>query len=79
MMETTERIVEAYVRYVKGWATIPNVRCGGQNEIDLIVMGTHGRGAIAHMLLGSTTEKAVRKAPCAVMTVRAPEHNFVMP
>jgi nucleotide-binding universal stress UspA family protein len=50
-----------------------------ENEIGLIVMGTHGRGAIAHMLLGSTTEKVVRKAPCAVLTVRAPEHDFVMP
>ena len=49
------------------------------NEIGLIVMGTHGRGAIAHMLLGSTTEKVVRKAPCAVMTVRAPDQDFVMP
>lgn len=49
------------------------------NEIGLIVMGTHGRGAIAHMLLGSTTEKVVRKAPCAVMTVRASDHDFVMP
>ncbi len=49
------------------------------NEIGLIVIGTHGRGAIAHMLLGSTTEKVVRKAPCAVMTVRAPDHDFVMP
>lgn len=37
-METTERIVEAYVRYVKGWATIPNVRCAGQNEIDLVAI-----------------------------------------
>ena len=50
-----------------------------QNDIDLIVMGTHGRGAIAHVFLGSTTEKVVRKAPCAVMTVRAPDHGFVMP
>ncbi len=50
-----------------------------QSEISLIVMGTHGRGAIAHVLLGSTTEKVVRKAPCAVMTVRAPDHDFVMP
>jgi nucleotide-binding universal stress UspA family protein len=49
------------------------------NDISLIVMGTHGRGAIAQMLLGSTTEKVVRKAPCAVMTVRAREHEFVMP
>jgi hypothetical protein len=37
-METTEKIVEAYVRYVKGWATIPNVRCEGQFEIDLLAI-----------------------------------------
>ena len=50
-----------------------------QQNIDLIVMGTHGRGAIAHVLLGSTTEKVVRKAACAVLTVRGKEHEFVMP
>ena len=37
-METTERIVEAYVRYVKGWATIPNIPCKGQFEIDLLAV-----------------------------------------
>lgn len=37
-METTERIVEAYVRYVKGWATIPNIKCRGQYEIDLLAI-----------------------------------------
>lgn len=37
-METTERIVEAFVRYVKGWATIPNIKCGGQKEIDLFAI-----------------------------------------
>jgi len=37
-METTERIVEAYVRYVKGWATISNIRCPGQYEIDLLAI-----------------------------------------
>ena len=47
--------------------------------IDLIVMATHGRGAIAQMLLGSTTEKVVRKAQCAVLTIRPDEHKFVMP
>ena len=50
-----------------------------EHGIDLIVMGTHGRGAIAHMLLGSTTEKVVRKAPCPVLTVRGPDHKFEMP
>jgi hypothetical protein len=37
-MATTERIVEAYVRYVKRWATIPNVKCDGQKEIDLFAI-----------------------------------------
>ena len=37
---------------------------------DLIVMGTHGRGAIAHLMLGSVAERVVRIAPCAVLTVR---------
>jgi hypothetical protein len=37
-METTEKIVEAYVRYVKRWATIPNIKCPGQYEIDLIAI-----------------------------------------
>ena len=37
-METTEKIVEAYVRYVKDWATIPNIKCKGQFEIDLLAI-----------------------------------------
>jgi hypothetical protein len=35
-METTEKIVEAYLRYVRNCATLPNIRCSGQNEIDLL-------------------------------------------
>ena len=37
-METTEKIVEAYVRYVKRWATIPNLRCGPFKELDLFAI-----------------------------------------
>jgi len=37
-METTEKIVEAYVRYVKRWATIPNLRCGPHKELDLFAV-----------------------------------------
>jgi hypothetical protein len=37
-METTEKVVEAYVRYVKHWATIPNIKCSGQFEIDLLAI-----------------------------------------
>jgi nucleotide-binding universal stress UspA family protein len=50
-----------------------------EHAVDLIVMATHGRGAIAHVLLGSTTEKVVRKATCAVLTIRAHDQDFVMP
>ena len=39
-------------------------------SIDLIVMGTHGRGGVAHALMGSVAEKVVRTAPCPVLTVR---------
>jgi nucleotide-binding universal stress UspA family protein len=47
------------------------------HHIDLIVMGTHGRSGLAHMMIGSVAEKVVRKAPCPVLTVRHPEQEFV--
>lgn len=50
-----------------------------QQQIDLIIMGTHGRGGLTHVLMGSVTEKVVRKAPCPVLTVRSPTHKFEMP
>lgn len=55
---------------------IARARDGG---FDLIVMGTHGRTGLKHALLGSVAEKVVRKAPCAVLTVRAPGHRFEHP
>jgi len=48
-------------------------------NVDLIVIGTHGRGAMAHLLMGSVAERVVRTAPCPVLTVRHPEHEFVLP
>lgn len=48
-------------------------------HIDLIVLGTHGRGGMAHVFLGSVAERVVRAAPCPVLTVRHPEHEFVFP
>ena len=46
---------------------------------DLIVLGTHGRGAVAHLVMGSVAERVVRTARCPVLTVRHPEHEFVRP
>lgn len=40
---------------------------------DLIVMGTHGRGGLGHVLLGSIAEKVVRTARCPVLTAREPQ------
>jgi len=46
-----------------------------QRGADLIVMGTHGRTGLAHVFLGSVAERTLRKAPCPVMTVQAPEEE----
>jgi nucleotide-binding universal stress UspA family protein len=55
------------------------IRFAREKNIDLIVMGTHGHTGLVHMLMGSVAEKVVRKAPCPVLTVRHPEHEFVHP
>ncbi len=55
------------------------LRYAKDNDIDLIVMGTHGRSGLAHVMIGSVAERVVRKASCPVMTVRHPKHKFAMP
>jgi nucleotide-binding universal stress UspA family protein len=64
---TSSAPAAAIVDYAKG------------ERIDLIVAGTHGRGGVAHLLMGSVAERVVRTAPCPVLTVRHPEHEFVVP
>ena len=48
-----------------------------QKEVDLIVMGTHGRQGLDRLTLGSVTEKVLRKARCPVLAVRKPAHDFI--
>lgn len=64
---------------LEGHAFVEIVRFAREQDVDLIIMGTHGRGAVAHLLLGSVAETTVRKAECPVLTVRHPEHEFVLP
>ncbi|MEQ9407389.1 MAG: universal stress protein [Fuerstiella sp.] len=64
---------------VEGYPFVEIIRHAKESNADLIIMGTHGRGAVAHALLGSVAEKTVRKAPCPVLTVGHPEHEFVHP
>ena len=68
------------VRAVRiGHAFVEILQYAADNAIDLIVMGTHGRGPVEHLLLGSVAEKVVRKASCPVLTVKQAGHVFVMP
>ena len=52
------------------------LRTAREKEIDLIVVGTHGRTGLDHVLFGSTAEKVVRRASCPVVSVRLPGKEF---
>src|SRR5262245_45934718 len=67
VIETSDETADAIVRYARN------------EQIDLIVMGTHGRGAVSQFLVGSVAELVVRTAPCPVLIVRHPEREFVLP
>ena len=54
------------------------LRVAQDTKCDLIVMGTHGRTGLAHLILGSVAEEVVRKAPCAVLTMKIP-HADALP
>ena len=66
-VETAANIPQAIVDFAKA------------NAIDLIITGTHGRGPIKHLLMGSVAERIVRTAPCPVLTVHAKERDFIAP
>jgi nucleotide-binding universal stress UspA family protein len=55
------------------------VACAEELGVELIVMGKHRLGFVEHLLAGSVTEKVVRHAPCPVLIVQHPEHDFVLP
>jgi nucleotide-binding universal stress UspA family protein len=62
---------------VQGKPSAEIVRFARETEVDMIVLGTHGKGVLDQALFGSTTERVVRRAPCPVLTVRLAEHEFV--
>lgn len=77
LRECTRDIPEEVRINLKTIAGIPYmeiIRRAKQIDADLIIIGTHGRTGIRHMLIGSVAEKIVRTAPCPVMTVRHPDH-----
>ncbi len=54
------------------------VKMAKKESVKLIVMGTHGRTGLDHILFGSTAEKVVRKSPSPVLTTRLPGRKFKM-
>lgn len=69
----TEPIVE------KGIPFVEIVKAAKDRQVDLIVMGTHGRTGLEHILIGSVAERVIQKAPCPVLSIRLPKHVFSMP
>jgi nucleotide-binding universal stress UspA family protein len=77
--EVSERVKNVEKMVVRGVPFVEIVRTAKEQNADLIVIGTHGRTGIDHMLFGSTAEKVVRKASCPVLTVRVAGREFKMP
>lgn len=66
--------LDTEIRVIDGLAHVGIIQLARELEADLIVMTTHGRGFFSHAILGSTTERVVRRAPCPVLVVRE-EHE----
>ena len=64
---------------IRGVPFLEIIKTAKKHETDLIVISTHGWTGLKQAIFGSTAEKVVRKSPCPVLTIRYPEHEFVMP
>jgi nucleotide-binding universal stress UspA family protein len=53
------------------------VACAEELDVELVVMGKHRIGFVEHLVAGSVAEKVIRRAPCPVLIVHYPEHDFV--
>ena len=69
--------IETHVVHGKPFVEI--IRLAREVEAEVVVIGSHGQSGVAETLFGSTAERVVRKAPCAVLVVRYPEHRFELP
>lgn len=63
----------------EGTASVEIIRKARESDIDLIVMGSHGRTGLEHFLMSSVVEKVTRKAPCPVLVVKDRHAKFAMP
>lgn len=72
-------IAKLTTKVITGRPFVEIIQYARDNQIDMIVLSTHGRSGLKHVLMGSVAERVVRKAPCPVLTVHAGEREFVLP
>jgi nucleotide-binding universal stress UspA family protein len=65
------RGIQVETAVCEGYAATVIIDEAAARNADLIVIGTHGRSGVKHLLLGSIAERVVQKAPCPVLTVKA--------
>jgi nucleotide-binding universal stress UspA family protein len=70
--EGTMDVLEVETIVIKGIPFHEIINAATEIGADLIVIGTHGRTGLSHVVMGSVAEKVVRKASCPVLTVRMP-------
>ncbi|HAS53465.1 MAG: hypothetical protein A2X56_02480 [Nitrospirae bacterium GWC2_57_13] len=79
LAEAQKQVKDVESLVLRGVPFVEIIKTASDQKADMIVIGTHGRTGIDHMLFGSTAEKVVRKAPCPVLTVRIAGKEFKMP
>lgn len=67
--------VKVSTHLVFGTASQVIEECANEMNVDLIIMGTRGRGFAKHLFLGSVAERTIRAAPCPVLTVSADDEK----
>ena len=68
-------LVEVRQKVELGAAHVNIADLAGREAVDLVIMSTHGRTGLDHILLGSVTEKVIAHAPCPVLAIPAPKRH----
>ncbi|MBM4355882.1 MAG: universal stress protein [Deltaproteobacteria bacterium] len=74
LAEVDRRKVHVSIRGGKPWREI--LEFANEKQVDLIVVGSHGQTSFKELLIGSTTERVVRKASCHVLCVKPDDYEY---
>jgi len=79
MVKNIKKVPKIKTEVRKGRAFVEIIKTARKDNIDLIIMGSHGRTGLPHVLIGSVAERVVRKAHCPVLIVKDKDTKFEMP